>query len=258
MLMTNTLDLRVHPREGLGYDVNFTVSRLGCSRYAARDVESTSKMLEKVRSDGYSIHEGRGSGICFKSRYLLTNEDAIEVQGQQTSGEVEFVAIRHADEILISVGSDHNDRSLEKMWTAMLGKIFDTAKSKQMVPAVIAKDAWLYRDIKDHWDQIVVKSFVTVSNEKKLYQQLSLRDMLHMDYYLDKTKWFVENGSVLFGGSGGMSTDLPGILYQGQSTVQDVIFPSDFYFEMYDPVLGRTINHGYEVIPLEDPESKSL
>ena len=79
-----------------------------------------------------------------------------------------------------------------------------------------------------------------------------------MDYYLDKTQWFVENGSVLFGGSGGMSTDLPGILYQGQSTVQDVIFPSDFYFEMYDPVLERTINHGYEIIPLEDPGSKSL
>lgn len=258
MLLTNTLELRVHPKEGLEYDVHFNVKKVGCSRYAARDVEATTEMLEEIRSDGYSIHEGRGSGICLKSRYLLTTEDAIEVQGHQTSGEVEFVAMAQTDEILISVGSDHNDRSVEKMWTAMLGKIFDTAKSKQMVPAVVAKDAWLYRDIKDHWDQIVVKSFVTVSNKKTLYQELYLKDMLHMDFYLDRTPWLIEDGSVLFGGSGGMSTDLPSNLYQGQPTMEGLIFPSDFYVEMHDPVLGRSINHAYDIFPLEESESRSL
>ncbi len=42
----------------------------------------------------------------------------------------------HQGEIFISAGSDHNDRTMEELWTSKLGKVFDTAKSKQMVPGV--------------------------------------------------------------------------------------------------------------------------
>ena len=35
-----------------------------------------------------------------------------------------------------------HDRTMEELWTSKLGKVFDTAKSKQMVPGVVARDAW--------------------------------------------------------------------------------------------------------------------
>jgi hypothetical protein len=168
MLLKNVLTMHVHPKGRASYPVEIDVRRVGCSRNASRNVETTERFLEETRSKGYQVHGA--AAVCFRSRYLLTNEDVIEVQGPHTSGEVEFVALRHGGNFYISVGSDHNDRSLEALWTAMLGKVYDTAKTKQMVPAAVAKDAWLYDDVRDHWDEIVLKSFVTVSDRRVLYQ----------------------------------------------------------------------------------------
>ena len=60
--------------------------------------------MDALRAEGYLIHGN--PNVCAKSRYLLTNEDVIEVQGPQTSGEVEYAAIFDGGEIFISVGSD--------------------------------------------------------------------------------------------------------------------------------------------------------
>lgn len=256
MLMNNILSLHIHPQNGDSYPIEVDVKRIGCSRNASRDVEAAEKYLEEFRTKGYKVHEA--AGVCFRSRYLLTNEDTIEVQGAQTSGEVEFVAIRHKGNIYISTGSDHNDRSLENLQTEMLGKVFDSAKLKQMVPAVVAKDAWRYDDIKDHWDEIVLKSFVTVSNQKTLYQEFKLSNLLDLEYYIARDTWLAEDGSVLLGGSSGGSSAVPENIYQGQSTLDGVVFPTDFHFEMFDPVLDRTLSHGYDILSLEQPGSFSL
>ena len=258
MLMTNVLTMQIHPKDGASYPVDVSVTRVGCSRYASRDVEATERYLKEVRSNGYLVHEAPAAGICFRSRYLLTNEDTIEVQGPQTTGEVEFVAIRHGGSIYVSVGSDHNDRSLNELWTSMLGKISDTAKTKQMVPAVVARDAWLYGDVKDHWDEIVLKSFVTASGRRVPYQEFKLGDLLDLEYYVESASWFQGDGSVLLGGSGGMVPDMPDHIYQGQVRFEGVTFPGDFHFEMLDPVLNRSLSHGYDVVSLEEPGSRSL
>ena len=256
MLMTNALTMQIHPKDGASYPVEVNVTRVGCSRYASRDVEATESYLKEVRSNGYLVHET--AGVCFRSRYLLTNEDAIEVQGPQTTGEAEFVAIRHQGSIYVAPGSDHNDRSLNELWTSMLGKISDTAKTKQMVPAVVARDAWLYDDLKGHWDEIVVKSSVTVSGQSVPYQEFKLGELLDLEYYLDSASWLQQDGSVLLGGSGSMVPNVPENVYQGQIGFEGVIFPADFHFEMIDPVLDRSLAHGYDIICLEEPGSLSL
>jgi hypothetical protein len=156
------------------------------------------------------------------------------------------------------VGSDHNDRSLEELWTAMLGKVFDTAKSKQMAPAVVAKEAWLYEDVRDHWDDIVLRSFVTVSGQSIPYQEFALAALLNLEHYVENEPWFNEDGSVLLGGTGSILPTVPNDTYQGQRSLQNVTFPADFRFEMHDPVLKRTILHSYKVISLEKPGSLSL
>ena len=256
MLMKNVLPMHIHPKDSESYLVEVDVKRVGCSRNSIRDVEASERDLQEVRSKGYQVH-GTAS-ICFKSRYLLTNEDMVEVQGTHTSGEVEFVAIRHGGDIYVSVGSDHNDRSLRDMWTAMLGKVYDSAKTKQIVPAVVARDAWLYEDVKDHWDEIVLKSFVTASNQKIPYQEFKLADLLGLEYYLKRASWLEEDGSALLGGTTGRLRTVPENIYQGQTTREDVVFPTDFHFEMLDPVLNRAISHGYDVTSLEEPGALSL
>ncbi len=256
MLMTNILTLQVQPRQGQAFPVEVEVRRIGCSRHAARDVEGMKASIAETRSKGYAMHPH--AGVCFRSRYLLTNEARIEVQGAQTSGEVEFVALRHGGEIYISVGSDHNDRSLGDMTTTMLGKVYDTAKMKQLAPAVVASKAWLYDEVKDHWDDIVLRSYLTVDGKRTMLQEFPLSNLLDLNFYMDKCPWFEEEGSVLFGGSSSLAPGVPGHVYQGQETMDGVYFAPDFHCEMVDPVLDRTLTHSYEVLALEGPGSLGL
>jgi hypothetical protein len=85
-----------------------------------------------------------------KSRYLLTNEDIIEVEERRTLGEVEYVSIVDGGEIFITTGSDHLDATLTGMTFENAGRTNDPAKAKQLCPAVVAKELWLYEDVKDH------------------------------------------------------------------------------------------------------------
>jgi len=256
MLMKNTLTMDIVCAEGESYSIEVEVRKVGCSRHAGRNVESTNELLDGIRAKGYQVHPA--AGICFRSRYLITNEATIEVQGLQTSGEVEFVAVMHEGDVFISVGSDHNDRSLGELWTSMLGKVYDTAKSKQMVPAAIAREAWPYDDVRGHWDDLVLRSFVTASGQRVPYQEYRLAELLDLEYYLGRYSWLGKEGSVLLGGSGSILPSVPRNVYQGQSSLEDMIFPHDFHFEMTDPVLKRTIAHSYTVLALEDPGSLSL
>ena len=256
MLKTTSLPMQIQPVNESEYTINLNVLKVGCSRNSSRDIDSTKKHISEIVNSGFKMHGP--AEIAFKSRYLLTNASGIEVQGPQTSGEAEFVVFTYAGKIYLSVGSDHNDRSLEIMWTEMLGKVHDTAKSKQMVPAVIAPEAWLYDEIKNHWDKIIINSSVTVSNELVQYQRYSLSELLDIEYYMGKENWILEEGSVLFGGSGPLVDSVPDNVYKGQKDLNGVAFPIDFHIEIYDPVLDRSISHQYDVISIEPIDSFSL
>jgi hypothetical protein len=227
-LLENLIDFSVYDKDGHISKKSIKVKKLCFGRHCSRDIDITRKSLDLKRSEGYAVYEN--PNICIKSSYLLTNESEIEVQGLHTSGEVEFVAIMYEDDIVISVGSDHNDRSLEMMWTGTLGKIYDSAKSKQMVPAVIANEAWKYEDIKDHWDELILSSYITLLGEKRVCQNFSLSDLVNLEYHFKTNPWLREEGIVFFGGSKSLSTEH---------------YPTNFHFEVFDPILNRKISHSY-------------
>jgi len=255
-LMNNVIGFNVYAKDGEISRRLVSVKKLCFGRNCSRDIETQRQMLDKKRAQGYNVHSN--PNICTKSRYLLTSEDVIEVQGPQTSGEVEIVVIADKGEILISVGSDHNDRSIETMWTDALGRIYDTAKSKQMAPAVIAKDAWKYQDLIDHWDKLNLRSYVTVSGSKIPYQNFTLSVLVDFKYHFRENPWLKEDGVVLFGGSWGALPTVPDNIYKFQPSIKDLVFPQDFHFEVYDPVLDRMIAHSYMIRSLEEPGSLSL
>jgi len=255
-LMENIMEFNAYARDGSVSRRAVSVKRLCLGRNSSRDIEATRKSLDERRAEGYAVHSN--PNICMKSRYLLTNEDIIEVQGPQTSGEVEIVAIVDKGEVLISVGSDHNDRTLGTMWTEALGKIYDTAKSKQMVPAVVARDAWKYEDVKDHWDRLNLRSYVTVSGGGMPYQNFALSDLVDLEYHFRTNPWLKEDGVVLFGGTSKTLPTVPPNVYQFQPSIKGLIFPRDFHFEVYDPRLDRKISHSYRIQCLEELGSLSL
>ena len=256
MLMENRLTMRILPNTGRPYEYRMNVRRICCSRNADRNVSATESELDKLRKQGWQVHGA--AAFALRSRYLLTNERGVEVQGVHTSGEVEFAAIAGKDTLYVSVASDHNDRSLTELWAPNLGKVHDTAKAKQMVPAVVAEEAWPYDDVREHWDDLVLRSSVTHRGQRVPYQEFRLAQLVDLEHYLREYPWLKEEGSVLLGGSSGILANLPKEVYQGQSTFEDTVFPPDFHFEIHDPVLKRSISHSYEISALEPPGSLSL
>jgi hypothetical protein len=159
----------------------------------------------------------------------LTTADAIEVSGSDSSGEVEFVLIGSGGRIFVGVGSDHTDRKVEA---------YGVTVSKQMCDKPLAPVLWNFADIADHWDRIVLRSFATIDGERVLYQEGRLDGMLGVDDLIargfDGGK--LPDGCAVFGGT-----------FAAKGGIRSA---TRFEFEINDPVLKRSIRHGYDVIEL--------
>jgi hypothetical protein len=159
----------------------------------------------------------------------LTTADAIEVSGSDSSGEVEFVLIGSEGRIFVGVGSDHTDRKVEA---------YGVTVSKQMCDKPLAPVLWNFADIADHWDRIVLRSFATIDGARVLYQEGRLDGMLGVDDLIargfDGGK--LPDGCAVFGGT-----------FAAKGGIRSA---TRFEFEIDDPVLKRSIRHGYDVIEL--------
>ena len=159
----------------------------------------------------------------------LTTADAIEVSGSDSSGEVEFVLIGAEGRIFVGVGSDHTDRKVEA---------YGVTVSKQMCDKPLAPVLWNFADIADHWDRIVLRSFATINGARVLYQEGRLDGMLGVDDLIargfDGGK--LPDGCAVFGGT-----------FAAKGGIRSA---TRFEFEIDDPVLKRSIRHGYDVIEL--------
>lgn len=185
-----------------------------------------------------------------KSRFLLTSEDVIEVEEARTCGEAEYVAIMDKGDILMTAGSDHLDLTLSAKSFERVGMARNPAKEKQLCPGVVAKELWRYSDVKDHWSALRLKSSVTIEGRRTLFQDFPISQIVDLETHLSANPKLREGGTVLFSGSANQLPSAPPNLYN-VDLAEGGIFPRDFHFELMDPVLGRTISHGYSVQVLE-------
>jgi len=155
--------------------------------------------------------------------------DAIEVCGERSSGEVEFVLLKAGGKIWVGVGSDHTDREVET---------YGVTVSKQMCDKPIARELWPFEEVAPHWDRLVLRSFATIAGERVLYQEGALSGMLAPAELI--AKGFgdegMPDGTVLFGGT-----------FAVKGGIRSA---SRFEFEIEDSILGRRIGAAYDVLPL--------
>ena len=159
----------------------------------------------------------------------LTTADSIEVSGGGSSGEVEFVLIGWQGRIFVGAGSDHTDRRVET---------YSVTVSKQMCDKVMAPVLWEIEEVADHWDQLILRSHAWIGGARVLYQEGTLDAKLPVEDLIARG----------FGGKG-----LPDgcAMFGGTFAAKGGIRPaSRFEFELEDPVLKRSIRHGYDVIEL--------
>lgn len=161
---------------------------------------------------------------------LLTTGSAIQTVGAGSSGEAEFFLLKRDDGFWVGLGSDHTDREVEA---------YNVSVSKQCCPKPVANTLWRHDDLRDHWDELILRSFRIENGKKSLYQEGTVASMIDpLDLaaqYADENAPLA-NGQAMFGGT------LP--------VIGGIQGAPRFELELEDPVLGRKIAHSYDMTTL--------
>jgi hypothetical protein len=204
----------------------FPMRRLICGGWVARDKKALQIHIDELAEHGVPGPTRIPIYMNF-SPYLVTTSDAIDVISRESSGEVEYVILKEGGRTCIGIGSDQTDRGFEK---------FSIPASKQMYAKVVAPVVWPYQEVKDHWDQIVIRSWTTKEGKRMLYQDEPLGSILDVETLLKqmpRDEGLPTDGLVFFSGT--------------IATKMGMVYGERFDFEMEDPVLDRRIRHGYQI-----------
>lgn len=159
--MTRTIPVRVNHLDGRTSDADFEIRRMYNFGSATRDPETAVAHQQEVAKSGIHIAlDVPAPRIYPIARHALTTEDEVFVQSDRTSGEVEIV-IYVGDRLYVGVGSDHTDRALETV---------SIPGSKQACANHLPPIFWPYDEIRDSWDDCVLRSWV----DGRLYQDVGV------------------------------------------------------------------------------------
>jgi hypothetical protein len=225
-MAANAIEFRIHTK-GQTTTERLPVTQLVMAGWTGRDPVARDKHIAELEALG--IARPATTPIYYPlAASRLTTATVLEASGGDSSGEVEFVLLRAGSRLLVGVGSDHTDRRAET-WSVTL--------SKQLCDHPMAPELWLFEDVAGHWDSIILRSFATIGGERVLYQEGTLSAML-------------PPGELIAAGFG---QELPDgtAMFGGTFAAKGGIRPAErFDFEMVDPVLGRSIRHGYSIVTL--------
>ncbi len=199
-----------------------------------RDQAGAQKHLDEILKEGIDLKISETPVIMPKLSDRITNGDTVEVlAGSKTCGEAEPVLIIDKNnEIYVAPGSDHSDRELEK---------HDLVVSKQMCSNVVSKEVWRYQDVKDHWDDLILRGWVIEADgTRQLYQEGKLGEFMTAEEFLGKVKEHVT----------GDLTDA--VIFMGTFPTLGgkLIYTPGFEAELIDEKLGRTLSCKYTIAPM--------
>jgi hypothetical protein len=223
----STVAVTLIERDGQTRPVSLSVKDVLLAGYTGRDRAKVLAHIHELEELGVAPPD-RIPSVYVVAPSLVTTADNVNASGPETSGEVEFWAALTADGLLIGVGSDHTDRKHEAI---------DVAVSKTMCPKPVSRAVWRYDDVRDHWDQIEVRSWVTDDAGRRVYQEGRLDAFMTLEDVLAAVRdagYPDLEDRVIFGGT------LP--------TVEGFVYGRRFEAELRDPVLGRSLNLAYDVI----------
>lgn len=156
--------------------------------------------------------------------WLATAETSIVVAGSRTSGEAELCLVADGEELFVTLASDHTDRAAEAI---------DIELSKAICQIPVARDAWPVDEVDGHWDELVLRSWITEGGEEIGYQDDRCSSLVPP---LDLLDGFPSARPERF------------LMLTGTVGVIGTIRPSErFRAELYDPVRDRSIELAYDV-----------
>lgn len=193
--------------------------------YTGRDRDSVLTHVRELAHHGVPVPARVPTVYAVPASRLIIGSQ-ISVNGRRTSGEAEFVLYRNGSELLVGVGSDHTDRELEAN---------SVVKAKQCCDKPLGPVLWRYEDLCDHWDELLLRSFVLGDGLREKYQEGSVASMMQPHAVLDEVERRTPiDDALVFSGT------LP--LIGGELHVG-----GGFRAELVDPVLNRVLACEYAV-----------
>jgi hypothetical protein len=205
--------------------ISVEIGDLVIAGWTGRDVAALEHHIDELKALG--VMPPSKVPIYYRvGAHLLTQAPLVQVLGADSSGEVEPVLIAAAGRLWVTIGADHTDRKVES---------YGIAVSKQMCAKPIGTVAWRFEEVEPHWDRLILRSFVTESGKKVLYQEGPLAG--------------IREPRGLIGGWRGDPRLPEGVaMFLGTMPAIGAIRSSeDFEMELDDPVLGRKLTHRYHV-----------
>ena len=221
------LTLKKIAKDGFRYE-GVAIDTLVIAGWTGRNQEALEKHIKELEEIG--VARPKSTPIFYRvAASLLTNADEVQVSGESTSGEVEFVMFHLADGLWVGVGSDHTDRKAETIGVSL---------SKQLCAKSVSGEVWRYADVRPHWEKLVLRSWAWIGGQRTPYQEGPVTAMREPDDLIAR-----------YGG-----LNVGAAMYCGTLAVKGGIRPADaFEMELEDPVLRRSIRHKYQVavLPVE-------
>ncbi|SHH21261.1 Protein of unknown function [Anaerosphaera aminiphila DSM 21120] len=210
-----------------GYDKVYIIG------YAGRDIKKTQEHIDELERE-LGVKPPKKIPTIFEcSKELVTQNIDLKFVDDMTSGECEYVILKKNNSIYIALGSDHTDRKLESV---------SVPKSKQVCLKPISKDVWNYDHIKDHWDEIELRSYVTIDDKEIEYQAGTLKDILPVETILSELENRIGNvdNAIIFSGTVPLKNNF--------------VYGSRFRSEMIDKKLNKKIDLNYKISVISEEE----
>ena len=205
------------------------IDELVIAGWTGRDRHAVEKHIAELAALG--VQRPSSTPVFYRvSAPRLTTAESVEMLGDKSSGEVEFVLLKTAGRLWVGTGSDHTDRDVET---------YDVAVSKQLCDKPLAPQFWALEDVEGHWDRLVLRSWIVENGARVLYQEGAVTAMLPPRDLLQR-----------FAGGGALTDGT--VMFCGTLAAHGGVRPSaEFTFELADPVRERRIGHRYrtDVLP---------
>ncbi|MBW2206749.1 MAG: DUF2848 family protein [Deltaproteobacteria bacterium] len=228
-----TLELHLQ-KKNKSAPVQFRVKKMINAGYVGRDTSAVKAHIDELQREGVSPPPSVPMIFPVLSQNITTS-DRIEVLGNKTSGEAEYVLLLEGDRLYVGVGSDHTDRDLET---------YSIVHSKQVCHNVMSANIWDYSDIQDYWDELVIQSWVKtgVFEEEILYQKASLGTIISAEDLIALVRSRLRDGSseglVIFSGTVPILTS-------------EMVYGDYFRSELIDSRTGASLTCEYSVQPMD-------
>jgi len=211
--------------------LKFEVKKIVNAGYTGRNQEEVQKHIDELKEKGIPAPDETPTYFA-KFNDRIIQDETIEVLDETDhSGEAEYVLLCTETEIYVASGSDHTDRKLEEE---------DIPKAKQVYPNTISKDVWRLSEVKDYWDQIILRSWVEHEGQKVVFQEAPLAALLDPEDLMARVKKIVDLPSLT-----GM------IIYSGTVAAKvDVDYSPYFVAELEDPKRNVKLISSYSLEPI--------